>query len=333
MGRVEFEGIRQIFLTWAMNQSMQPVICLMGPTATGKTELAIRLVQQFPCEIVSVDSAMVYRDMNIGTAKPTPEELIKAPHQLIDLCDPVIAYSAGGFRQDAIAAMIKIINRGKIPLLVGGTMLYFHVLQNGMAVLPKAEDAVRESLLREAEKIGWQGLYRKLQHIDPKMAVQLHPNDSQRIQRALEIYEITGQTMTELRKVHSAQSLPYTFVNLIIEPQDRGCLHRRIEQRFKLMLKAGFLEEVAQLKSRHDLHDGLPSIRTVGYRQVWAYLNNEYSKEKMQERVIIATRQLAKRQLTWLRSWNMSCRFYFEDQRLFSQLALYLEKYFNENYY
>jgi len=312
---------------------MQPaVICLMGPTATGKTKLAIKLVQQFPCEIVSVDSAMVYCGLNIGTAKPTPEALIKAPHWLIDLCDPAIAYSAGRFRQDAIAAMIKIINRGKIPLLVGGTMLYFHVLQNGMAVLPKAEDAVRRHLLREAEKIGWQGLYTKLRHIDPEMAAQLHPNDSQRIQRALEIYEITGQTMTELHKAHSAQSLPYTFVNLIIEPQDRGCLHHRIEQRFQRMLKAGFLEEVVQLKSRHDLHAGLPSIRTVGYRQAWAYLNNEYSKEKMQERVIVATRQLAKRQLTWLRSWKKSTRFYFENKRLFSQLSLYLKRYFNEDY-
>lgn len=304
----------------------KPIISLMGPTASGKTDLAIALIQHFPVEIISVDSAMVYRGMNIGTAKPTPEALKKAPHHLIDLCDPVMPYSAGHFRTDALALIEEIIARNKIPLLVGGTMLYFHVLQNGVASLPIADPLIRETLTQEADAIGWPQMHEKLKQIDPEMSAQLHPNDSQRIQRALEVYKITGKTMTELQATQIAEALPYRFITIALEPKNRKHLHYRIEQRFQSMMATGFLEEVKQLKLREDLHPKLPSIRTVGYRQAWSYLSGEYAIKTMQDRAVFATRQLAKRQLTWLRRWKNVSRFYFEDQHLQNQVIRYLQK-------
>ena len=307
-----------------MNQQL-PIICLMGPTATGKTDLAIELVQRFPLEIISVDSAMVYRDMNIGTAKPTLEALLKAPHRLINLRDPAEPYSVGNFRVDVQAAIEEIRQQGKVPLLVGGTMLYFYILQNSMASLPEADQTIREALVIEAERIGWPAMHKKLEVVDPVTASQLHPNDSQRIQRALEIYEITGQSMTSLQNLHSSKPFPYKFINIILEPQDRKHLHDRIAERFANMLAQGFLEEVKQLRKRNDLNVQLPSIRTVGYRQAWAYFDGQYDKEMLKERAVIATRQLAKRQLTWLRRWQEASRFYFENKNLYQQTIQYLK--------
>ncbi len=302
------------------------IICLMGPTASGKTRLAIELVQHFPCEIISVDSAMVYRGMDIGTAKPSAEELAKAPHRLINLCDPVEPYSAGHFREDALQAIKDIHSQGKIPLLVGGTMLYFHVLLQGVASLPTADEKIRADLTEEVERVGRSGMYKKLESIDPDLAKQLHPNDSQRIQRALEVYRITGETMSELRSSQNVEKLPYRVVNLTIFPKDRALLHRRIEQRFRCMMIDGLMDEVKALHSRFDLNSELPSVRTVGYRQVWKHLAREYDYFTMLERGIIATRQLAKRQLTWLRSWPNINAFYTEDDDLSYQAVQYLKK-------
>jgi tRNA dimethylallyltransferase len=274
----------------------------MGPTSSGKTRLAIELVQQLPCDIISVDSGMIYRGMDIGTAKPTPEEQKIAPHRLIDVCDPSETYSAGQFREDAIKEIEDILSHGRIPLLVGGTMLYFKALQQGLAELPMADPEIRKKISAEAEQIGWQELHKKLESIDPIAAERINQNDAQRIQRALEIYAITGLPMTELLSAKNMQPLPYPIINIAIKTE-RNILHERIEQRFQQMLKNGFIEEVEQLFKRGDLHPDLPSIRAVGYRQVWQYLSGEINYAEMQEKAIIATRQLAKRQLTWLRTW------------------------------
>ncbi|MFZ2314698.1 MAG: tRNA (adenosine(37)-N6)-dimethylallyltransferase MiaA [Gammaproteobacteria bacterium] len=279
------------------------IICLMGPTAAGKTPLAIELVQQLPCDIVSVDSAMVYRDMDIGTAKPDAATLKIAPHRLIDIRDPLDAYSAGQFREDALQEIENILAQDRIPLLVGGTMLYFRVLQQGIANLPRADAALRAELEERAAKEGWESLHNELTKIDIKAAARIHPNDSQRIQRALEVYQLSGHTITEWQETETNPLDQYSVLNLAIAPSERAVLHQRIEQRFNLMLKEGFIEEVEQLYRRGDLSVDLPSIRSVGYRQVWEYLAGNSSKIEMQEKAIAATRQLAKRQLTWLRSW------------------------------
>lgn len=276
----------------------------MGPTASGKTDLAIELIQQLPAEIISVDSAMIYRNMNIGTAKPTPDILKRAPHRLIDIRDPLQAYSAGDFREDALCAIEAILEKKHIPLLVGGTMLYFHVLQQGIATLPKANQAVRQRLQLELKKQGLEQLYIRLQSIDPKTAQRIHPHDPQRILRALEVAEITGKTLTELQQTQPYISLPYQFINIALIPDDRSYHHQIIKNRFHAMLEQGFVEEVEHLFKRGDLNSNLPSIRTVGYRQIWDYLRGELSQNEMQERAVIATRQLAKRQMTWLRSWK-----------------------------
>lgn len=279
------------------------IICLMGPTAAGKTPLAIELVQRLPCDIVSVDSAMVYRGMDIGTAKPDVQTLKIAPHRLIDIRDPLYAYSAGQFREDALQEIENSLAQGRIPLLVGGTMLYFRVLQQGIANLPRADAALRATLEERAAKEGWESLHQELAKIDSKAALRIHPNDSQRIQRALEVYQLSGRTMTEWQETETNPLQQYSLLNFAIAPSERAILHQRIEQRFDQMLKEGFIEEVEQLYHRGDLSADLPSIRSVGYRQVWDYLAGQVSKSEMREKAIAATRQLAKRQLTWLRSW------------------------------
>ncbi|BBP61786.1 tRNA (adenosine(37)-N6)-dimethylallyltransferase MiaA [Pseudomonas sp. St316] len=293
---------------------LPPAIFLMGPTAAGKTDLAIELTKVLPCELISVDSALVYRGMDIGTAKPSKELLAEFPHRLIDILDPAEAYSAADFRRDALQAMAEITARGKVPLLVGGTMLYYKALVEGLADMPAADPEVRAQIEEEAARLGWQALHEQLAVIDPESAARIHPNDPQRLSRALEVYRVSGQSMTALRQRQSAQSteaaasglqqLPYTVANLAIAPANRQVLHRRIEQRFTLMLEQGFIDEVVALRERSDLHAGLPSIRAVGYRQVWDYLDGKLTSAEMQERGIIATRQLAKRQFTWLRSWT-----------------------------
>lgn len=280
------------------------LICLMGPTASGKTDLAVRIVQQLPCEIISVDSAMVYRSMDIGTAKPDAEILRIAPHRLLDIRDPAQNYSAGDFCTDALREIEDILGKGHIPLLVGGTMLYFHSLQNGIAKLPPAHPEIRQQLLQQAEQHGWQNLHQQLQTVDPIAAQRIHSNDPQRIQRALEIYLSTGKPMTQWIQEDSEPSLPYHILNLALIPEDRSKLQQKIAMRFHQMLQQGFLTEVEKLYQRGDLHPDLPSMRAVGYRQAWDHLAGKITVSEMQERAIIATRQLAKRQLTWLRSWK-----------------------------
>jgi tRNA dimethylallyltransferase len=274
----------------------------MGPTASGKTDLAIYLTEHFPVDIISVDSAMVYRGLDIGSAKPSDEELAKAPHRLIDVVDPLEVYSAARFRNDAIKEMADITKAGRIPLLVGGTMLYFRALLQGLSELPAADEATRLKLEIEAKELGWEKMHQRLAEVDPEAAARIHPNDPQRIQRALEVYEVTGTAMSQLQKEQKSEPLPYQVLKLALMPSDRSELHQRIEKRFSLMLEQGLIDEVKTLLARGDLHEDLPAIRAVGYRQVWDYLADRIDYTEMQERGVIATRQLAKRQFTWLRS-------------------------------
>ena len=274
----------------------------MGPTASGKTALAIELVKKHNCEIISVDSALIYRGMDIGSAKPTAEELAVAPHRLINIRDPLESYSAADFRVDALREIGDIIGLGKTPLLVGGTMLYFKALLEGLSPLPAADEPIRDQLAKEAEEFGWQHLHDELNRLDPVSAERIHPNDPQRLSRALEVYRISGKTLTELTQIKS-EPLPYEVIQFAIAPKDRKVLHLSIEERFKLMLNQGLVEEVSRLKQRKELHSDLPSMRCVGYRQCWQYLDGDYDYNTMVEKGIIATRQLAKRQLTWLRGW------------------------------
>ncbi len=278
------------------------VIFIMGPTASGKTDLAVYLHENIDCEIISVDSALVYRGMDIGTGKPDKELLEKAPHRLIDICDPNESYSAARFQQDARAAIEEINEKGKVPILVGGTGLYFRALEQGLAELPEANYRIRARLEEEGELEGWQTLHARLKEIDPVSAARINENDPQRIQRALEVYEITGETLTELLNEGRKQPFPLPINKIILCPEDRSLLHVRIKQRFLGMLKSGLVEEVEKLHQRCDLSLALPSMRMVGYRQVWRYLEGKTSYEEMQEHAIIATRQLAKRQITWCRS-------------------------------
>lgn len=283
--------------------SLPQAIFLMGPTASGKTALAIELVENYNCEIISVDSALVYKGMDIGTAKPDAELQARAPHRLIDLIDPAEAYSAAMFREDALREMADITAKGKVPLLVGGTMMYFKFLRDGAAQLPNANEDVRQRLLAEGEEFGWPHMHAKLAKIDPVSAERLKPMDSQRIQRALEVFEISGKTLTQFWDEQNEQPLPYDVISFAVMPKERKTLHKRIAQRYDIMMKQGFVEEVKTLFTRDDLHEELPSIRCVGYRQVWQYLKGELDYDEMVERGVIATRQLAKRQITWLRSW------------------------------
>ncbi|MDX1594306.1 MAG: tRNA (adenosine(37)-N6)-dimethylallyltransferase MiaA [Gammaproteobacteria bacterium] len=273
----------------------------MGPTASGKTDLALALHDALPCGIVSVDSALVYRGMDIGTAKPPPEVLARVPHRLVDILDPAEAYSAGRFREDALAAMAEIGARGRTPLLVGGTMLYFRALARGLAELPRADPALREALSEEAARRGWPSLHRELGEVDPEAAAAIHPNDAQRIQRALEVYRLAGVPMSRLRRDRGGPGLPWRLIAIVVAPADRALLHARIAARFQAMLELGFLDEVRALRARGDLDLDRPSMRAVGYRQAWRHLDGAYDSETMIRRAVAATRQLAKRQLTWLR--------------------------------
>ena len=278
-------------------------IFLMGPTASGKTDLAIQLRQHLPIEVISVDSALIYRGMDIGTAKPSKAELALVPHRLIDICDPAESYSAANFRTDALREMQEISAQGKIPLLVGGTMLYYKALLEGLSPLPSADEKVRSEIETKAALIGWGGLHQELSKIDPISAQRINPNDSQRINRALEVFYLTGKTLTELT-AQKGEALPYDILQFAIAPEQREVLHLRIEQRFHKMIELGFQQEVEKLYRRPDLNENLPSIRCVGYRQMWEYLRGDYDHDEMVFRGICATRQLAKRQLTWLRGWT-----------------------------
>lgn len=273
----------------------------MGPTAAGKTDLALFLSQHLPVEIISVDSALIYRQMDIGTAKPDVGTLKMFPHHLVNIIDPKETYSAGRFRQDALTLMADITRRGKIPLLVGGTMLYFKTLQDGIADLPEADIHVRERLQEQLEEYGLSALHKRLSEIDPVSAKRIHLNDPQRLLRALEVYELSGKSLTELTQ-YSEFLLPYKVIKVIVSPFDRKILHKRIADRYQKMMQAGFISEVKNLYDRGDLHCSLPSIRAVGYRQAWSFLSGEYDESTFIEKAIIATRQMAKRQLTWLRA-------------------------------
>ncbi len=284
------------------NKSFPPAIFLMGPTASGKTNVAVELQQQLPIELISVDSALVFQDMNIGTAKPDEATLALAPHHLIDIIPPTQAYSAADFRKDALHLMQDITKRGKVPLLVGGTMLYFKALEEGLSGLPEANADVRAQLDEEAERLGWPAMHAKLALIDPETAARLKPTDMQRIQRALEVYEISGKTMTVLFAEQVNKPLPYQLLKIALVPSDRKVLHHRIEKRFEQMLTNGFVDEVKAVCTKHPaLTSESTAMRCVGYRQALEHLNGEYDVAELRDRGVFATRQLAKRQLTWLR--------------------------------
>ena len=289
-----------------MNQfALPPAIFLMGPTASGKTGAAVELYSRLPVELISVDSALVFRDMNIGTAKPDAETLAKAPHHLIDIISPTTAYSAANFRTDALRLMADITERGKIPLLVGGTMLYFKALQGGLSNLPEANHEVREKIEQEAAEIGWPAMHSKLAEVDPETAARLQPNDVQSIERALEVYRLTGQSMTSLHQASVGEALPYRLLKIALVPSDRKVLHERIALRFDQMLADGFIDEVKTLVQNYpELTADSTSMRCVGYRQALEYLAGQYDKNELRDRGIFATRQLAKRQLTWLRAMD-----------------------------
>ncbi len=294
-----------------MSSNKLPVIFLMGPTASGKTDLAIELRKHLPVELISVDSTLVYRGMDVGTAKPTAEELAQAPHRLIDIRDPAEPYSVADFLADAEREIQSIHAQQRIPLLVGGTMLYFRALLDGLAEMPEADAEVRAQIEREAEAFGWPYIHAELQKVDPETAAEIHPNHSQRLSRALEVYRVSGKTMADLRREQHAKASQsfadrFNLCQLAIAPRERSTLHARIEKRFGKMLEAGLVDEVRRLYTRGDLHPDLPAIRAVGYRQVWDYLDGKLSHEEMIERGVIATRQLAKRQFTWLRGWSTS---------------------------
>ena len=287
-------------------------IFVMGPTATGKTDLAIAIYNELDCDLISVDSALVYRGMDIGTAKPDSQTLKDSPHQLIDIIDPAEVYSAGQFRHDALKLMQQSAENQRVPLLVGGTMLYFNALQKGMAEMPEVDESVKKSIEVEARTNGIAAMHERLKSVDPVSAERIHPNDPQRIKRALELYDFTGKTLTEFwseQDQKQAQfSFPYRRIKIALMPEDRVELRKRITQRFDIMLQQGFIEEVEILFNRGDLHAEMPSIRAVGYRQVWAYLAGDYGYDEMREKAIIATAQLAKRQMTWLRK-ELDCNF------------------------
>jgi tRNA dimethylallyltransferase len=297
----------------------------MGPTASGKTTLAVELVKRYSMEIISVDSALVYRGMNIGTAKPGADLLAVAPHRLIDIRDPSAPYSAAEFREDALLEMAEITARGRIPLLVGGTFLYFRALQYGLSEMPAADPEIRASLEAEAQRDGWEALHARLAAVDPESAVRIKPTDPQRIQRALEVYVLSGQPMSSFHAQHAAADLPYRLLKLALIPADRSLLHDRIEARFRQMLADGLVEEVRNLFARGDLIAELPAMRAVGYRQAWRYLSGELEYDAMVEQAIIATRQYAKRQLTWLRGEPDLESFGAEDSRVLEQVCRRLD--------
>ena len=283
--------------------SALPVIAIMGPTASGKTGLALDIAAKVESEVISVDSALVYKGMDIGTAKPTQEEQAGVVHHLIDIIDPAQSYSVSQFVNDTNALIGDILARGKVPILAGGTMMYFNALINGISPLPKSDETIRDEITQQAQRLGWSKLHDELRGVDPISGERIHPNDPQRITRALEVYRSTGKTLTHWQQ-QEGEKCPYNIAQFAIAPADRAVLHERIATRFDLMLEQGFENEVVKLYERSDLHEDLPSIRSVGYRQMWQYLDGQLSYAEMRERGIIATRQLAKRQLTWLRGWE-----------------------------
>lgn len=306
----------------AGDRTQPPAILVTGPTASGKTDLALALAAELPCELISVDSALVYRGMNIGTAKPEPTVLARFPHRLVDICDPSEAYSAARFRQDALAAMAEITAAGHIPLLVGGTMLYWRALAGGLSPLPNAQPQVRARLVERQAAEGAAAMHAWLAEVDPATAARVHPNDPQRVQRALEVFLVTGRPMSELWRQDTGSGLPYQVLKLVRSPRERAILHQRIEARLQAMLAAGFEGEVRALYERGDLDATLPSMRSVGYRQLWAYLSGELSWGQMREKALAATRQLAKRQYTWLRAEQDAVWLWDGDQGEVEQLAL-----------
>lgn len=288
----------------ADNPAHPLAICLMGPTASGKTDLAMAISDALPCDLISVDSALVYRGLDIGSAKPDADTLRRYPHALVDICDPSQPYSAADFRRDALAAMASSVEQGRIPLLVGGTMLYFKALLEGLAEMPAAEPQVRADIEALAAQRGWPAVHAELEKVDPVAASRIHPNHSQRLSRALEVYRVSGVPISEWQARQAAQRPPYRFLQLAIAPDDRQVLHQRIEIRLKQMFANGFVDEVRRLRARGDLNDELPAVRAVGYRQVWQYLEGQWDLDEAFERALIASRQLAKRQMTWLRGWD-----------------------------
>ncbi len=285
-----------------MADAKLPVVLLMGPTGAGKTQLSFELASEFPVEIVSVDSAMVYRGMDVGTAKPTPAERARVPHHLIDIRDPAESYSAGQFIRDARVAIDAVHAAGRVPLLVGGTMLYFNSLLRGLAELPGGDAAVRAQIDTQAASKGWPALHAELASVDPAAAARIHPNDPQRIQRALEVYRVTGVAISALQARKRSQLDAFHTLSLIVDIPERSALHERIERRLLAMMSDGFLEEVTRLRARTDLHVDMPAMRAVGYRQLWGHLDGAYGLDQGVARAAAATRQLAKRQLTWLRA-------------------------------
>jgi len=283
--------------------SALPVIAIMGPTASGKTGLALEIARQVESEVISVDSALVYKGMDIGTAKPTLEERAGVVHHLIDIIDPVETYSVSQFVKDTNVLIGDILARGKVPILAGGTMMYFNALINGISPLPKSNENVRDEITEQAQRLGWSKLHDELCSVDPVSGERIHPNDPQRITRALEVFRSTGKTLTYWQQ-QEGDKCPYNIAQFAIAPAERAVLHTRIATRFDTMLEQGFEKEVLKLYERSDLHEALPSIRSVGYRQMWQYLDGQLSYAEMREKGIIATRQLAKRQLTWLRGWE-----------------------------
>lgn len=309
-----------------MSDSYPPAICLMGPTASGKTELAVRLAETLSCDIISVDSAMVYRGMDIGTAKPDAAVLARAPHRLIDIRDPAESYSAAEFCADARREAEAIRARGRIPLLVGGTGLYFRAFEHGLSNLPAASYTVRRTLLEDARRLGWQALHRRLAEIDPDSARRIHPNDPQRLQRALEVHAMTGRPMSEFFDEESREPLGFSILKILLIPADRDELRQRIGHRFKAMLAAGLEDEVRVLYERGDLHAGLPSMRMVGYRQMWRYLDGQLDRDEMITHAVVATRQLAKRQMTWFRGEADVRQFDSLDPALYDKVLNYLAR-------
>ncbi len=303
---------------------LPPAIFLMGPTAAGKTDLAVELVKQRACEIISVDSALIYKGMDIGSAKPDAAILEVAPHHLINICDPLDCYSAAQFRSDALVLMAQITARGKVPLLVGGTMMYYKALRDGLAQLPASQPAIRGQLEQEIKDGGLAAMHVRLGDIDPVASARINANDPQRITRAMEVFLLTGETLTAHWSRQEQQRLPYQVTSVGVWPSERAVLHQRIEQRYEIMLQQGFKREVGSLMARGDLHLDLPSMRCVGYRQMWQHLAGEYDEAMMQYKGIVATRQLAKRQLTWLRSWPQLQMFDSLDTKLtFNVLQLF----------
>ena len=305
-----------------MSKVLPPAIFIMGPTASGKTDLAIALRKHLPVDLISVDSAQVYRQLDIGSAKPDATTLTEHPHRLIDIRDPAEAYSVAEFLKDATEQMAEITAAGRIPLLVGGSMLYFKILLEGLSDLPEANQGVRDQIQQRADEFGWPSLYDELKQIDPQTAAKIHPNHSQRIQRALEVYQLTGMSMSHLQAAASNNGVLdyYSVVQFSLTFDDRALLHRRIEQRFEQMMSSGLLAEVVGLYEREDLNTDLPSMRAAGYQQIWQHLDGQCTLEEAVERSIVASRQLAKRQITWLRNWPNAHEIQVDDGQTYISL-------------